>query len=82
MTDQTKPAPPTLDDLIRTLALRDRLQVDGTARTADVSVGLRQVRKDRDQGQPGSRRLVRSPEMTASDLLRKWRDLPDDDEAA
>jgi len=82
MTDQTKPAPPTLDDLIRNLALRDRVHVTSGATSADVSNVLRLVRDDRDVGQPGSSRLVRSPETTVSDLIRKWRDLPDDDEAA
>jgi len=84
MTDQTKPKPqpPALSDLIRNLALRDRLVVGDGARSSDVSAGLRQVRDDRDVGEPGSRRLVRSPETTVSDLIRKWRTLPDDDEAA
>jgi hypothetical protein len=77
MTDTPKP---TLSDLIRSLARRDRLVVGDGATTVDVNTALRRVRDDRDVGQPGSRRLVRNPEPTPSDLLRKWRDLPDDDE--
>jgi len=42
-----------------------------------VSAGLRQVRKDRDVGEPGARRLVRTDQVTISDLIRQWRDLPD-----
>ena len=82
MTDQTKPKPqpPALSDLIRNLALRDRLVVGDGARSSDVSAGLRQVRDDRDVGEPGSRRLVRSDQVTVSDLIRQLHDADADDE--
>jgi hypothetical protein len=81
MSDQ-KPKP-NLSDLIRSLSRRERLIVGDGATTADVSVALCQAREAWDQGaQSGRTRVVRNPETTASDLLRKWRDLPDDDEAA
>jgi len=77
MTDQSKP---TLSELIRSVALRDRLRVTASATTTDVSAALHQIYNDRDRDdQPGRQRLVRNQEPTVSDLLRKLRDMPDDE---
>ena len=70
---------PTLSELIRTVALRDRLRVTASATTADVNAALHQVYNDRDD-QPGRQHLVRNQELSISDLLRKLRDLPDEKE--
>jgi hypothetical protein len=78
MTDNQ--TPPTLNDLLRTAALRDRLRVTTSASTADVNTALRAALNDRDDDQPGRSRLVRSPETNVSDLLRALRDMPDGDE--
>jgi len=78
MTDQ--PKPPSLNDLLRTVARRDRLVVGDGATSEAVSAGLRQVRDDRDVGEPGSRRLVRSDQVTVSDLIRQLHDADADDE--
>ncbi len=72
MSDQTPK--PNVNDLLRGFARRDRLVVGDGATSLDVSAGLRQVRDDRDVGQPGARRLVRSDQVTVSDLLRQLRD--------
>ncbi len=81
MTD--KPKTPGLNDLIRGFARRDRLVVGDGATSVDVSAGLRLVRSDRDVGEPGSRRLVRSDQPTVSDLIRQLHDAAaDDDEVA
>ncbi len=80
MTDQPKPS--TLNDLLRTAALRNRLRVDGSATTGDVSAALHEIRAGRDADQPGSRRLVRSDQVTVSDLWRQLRSAPDGDEEA
>ena len=77
MTDQ--PKPPTLSSLIQGLARRDRLVVGDGATSSDVSAGLRLVRRDRDVGQPGSRRLVRSDQPTVSDLIRQLHDAAADE---
>jgi len=77
MSDQSKP--PTLSELIRSVATKDRLRVASSATTSDVSSALHQVYNDRDD-QPGRQRLVRNPEPTISDLLRKLRDMPDEKE--
>ena len=61
------------------IARRDRLVVGDGATTSDVTAGLRLVRRDRDVGEPGSRRLVRNPETTVSDLIRQLRDAAADD---
>ncbi len=76
MTDQ----PSSLNDLLRTVALRDRLRVTTSATTSDVNAALRQALSDRDSDQPGRQRLVRNPETNVSDLLRSLRDMPDGDE--
>jgi len=75
MSDQ--PKPPTLSELIRSVALRDRLRVTAGATTSDLNDALHQVYNDR--GQPGRQRLVRNPDQTVSDLIRKLRDMPDDE---
>jgi len=72
VTDQPKPL--SLNDLLRTVARRDRLTVSPSATTTDVSAALRLVRSDRDVGEPGSRRLVRSDKVTVSDLIRQLHD--------
>ena len=77
MSDQTKP---NVSDLLRSIARRDRLVVGDGASSSDVSAGLRQVRDDRDVGEPGSRRLVRSDQVTVSDLIRQLHDAAADDE--
>ena len=76
MTDQ--PTPPTLSELIRTVATKDRLRVTAGATTSDVNDALHQVYNDRDQ--PGRQRLVRNSTQNVSDLLRALRDLPDEKE--
>jgi len=73
------PKPPGLNDLIRGFARRDLLVVGDGATSSDVSAGLRLVRDDRDVGQPGSRRLVRSDKVTVSDLIRQLRDAAADE---
>jgi hypothetical protein len=73
------PNPPSVNDLLRTIARRDRLVVGDGATSSDVSAGLRHVRDDRDVGQPGLRRLVRSDKVTISDLIRQLRDAAADD---
>jgi len=65
--------------LIQGLARRDRLVVGDGATSSDVSAGLRLVRRDRDVGQPGSRRLVRSDQPTVSDLIRQLHDAAADE---
>ena len=78
MTDQPKP---TLSELIRSVATKDRIRVASSATTADVSAALHEVYSDRDRDdQPGRQRLVRNSEPTVSDLLRKLRDMPDEKE--
>jgi hypothetical protein len=77
VTDQPKPL--SLNDLLRTVARRDRLTVSPSATTTDVSAGLRLVRSDRDVGEPGSRRLVRSDQPTVSDLIRQLHDAAADE---
>ncbi len=80
MTDEQKN--PTLNDLLRSAALRDRLRVDGSATSADVSAALHEIRNDRNRDdQPGRQRLVRNPEPNVSDLLRALRDEEDPDVA-
>ena len=56
------------------MARRDRLTVSPSATSSDVSAGLRLVRSDRDVGELGSRRLVRSDQPTVSDLIRQLHD--------
>jgi hypothetical protein len=74
-----KPTPPTLSQLIRSVALRDRLQVDPSASTKDLSNALHALYRERDEGEStGGTRVVRNPAPTVSDLIRKWRALPDD----
>ena len=68
------PKPPGLNDLLRNIARRDRLVVGDGATSSDVSAGLRLVRSDRDVGELGSRRLVRSDQPTVSDLIRQLHD--------
>ena len=76
MSDQSKP--PTLSELIRTVATKDRLRVASSATTADVSAALHQVYSDRNRDdQPGRQRLVRNPDQTVSDLIRKLHNMPD-----
>jgi hypothetical protein len=78
------PTPPTLSDLFRSAAHRDRLRVDGSASTTDVSAALHQVRNDRDRDDNPvhqGTRLVRDPEPTVSDVLRRLRDEEDPDVA-
>ena len=78
MSDQPKP---TLSELIRSVATKDRLRVASSATTTDVSDALRQVYSDRDRDdQPGRQRLVRNSTQNVSDLIRKLRDMPDDEE--
>ena len=77
MTDQPSP---TLSELIRSVALRDKLRVTAGATVSDVNDALHQVYNDRDQ--PGRQRLVRNSEPTVSDLLRKLRDMPDDEDGS
>jgi len=78
MTDQ--PTPLTLSELIRSVALRDRLRVTAGATVADVNDALHQVYSDRNRDdQPGRQRLARNPDQTVSDLIRKLRDMPDDE---
>jgi len=82
MTEPQKPGP-NVNDLIRGLARRDRLVVGDGATSSDVSNALLRVREDRDQGQPGSRRLVRTDKVTISDLIRQLHEAAaDDDEVA
>jgi len=70
-----------LSELIRSVATKDRLRVTSSATTADVSDALRQVYSDRDRDdQPGRQRLVRNSTQNVSDLIRKLRDMPDDEE--
>lgn len=79
MSDQ--PTPPTLSELIRTVALRDRLRVTAGATVSDLNDALHQVYSDRNRDdQPGHQRLVRSSTQNVSDLLQKLRDLPDDED--
>ena len=75
MSDQPKP---TLSELIRNAALRDKLRVTAGATVADLNDALHQAYNDR--GQPGHQRLVRNQESSISDLLRKLRDIPDEKE--
>ena len=78
MSDQ--PTPPTLSELIRTVALRDRLRVTAGATVSDLNDALHEVYSDRDRDdQPGRQRLVRNQELSISDLLQKLRDMPDDE---
>jgi len=77
VTDQPKP---TLSELIRSVATKDRIRVASSATTADVSAALHEVYSDRDRDdQPGHQRLVRNQAPTISDLLRKLRAMPDDE---
>ena len=77
MTDQPKP---TLSDLIRNVATKDRLRVTASATTSDVSSALHEVYSDRDRDdRPGRQRLVRNSTQTVSDLLRKLRDMGNDE---
>jgi len=76
MSDQSKP--PTLSELIRNAATKDRLRVSSGATVADLNDAIHQVYNDR--GQPGRQRLVRNPDQTVSDLIRKLRDMPDEKE--
>jgi len=79
MSDQ--PTPPTLSELIRNVATKDRLRVASSATTADVSAALHEVYSDRDRDdQPGRQRLVRNPDQTVSDLIRKLHNMPDEKE--
>ena len=78
MTDQPKP---TLSDLIRNVATKDRLRVTAGATVADLNDALHQAYNDCDD-QPGRQRLVRNQEPTVSDLLRKLRDMPDDEDGS
>ena len=79
MSDQ--PTPPTLSELIRNVATKDRLRVTAGATTADVNAALHEVYSDRDRDdQPGRQRLVRNQESSISDLLRKLRDMSDEKE--
>jgi len=76
MSDQSKP---TLSELIRDVATKDRLRVASSATTAGVSAALHEVYSDRDRDdQPGRQRLVRNQEPTVSDLLRKLHNMSDD----
>jgi len=76
-----QPTPPTLSELIRTVALRDRLRVTAGATVSDLNDALHEVYSDRNlDDQPGRQRLVRNQESSISDLLRKLRDLPDEKE--
>ena len=78
MTDQPKPK---LSELISIVATKDKLRVASSATTADVNAALRQVYSDRDRDdQPGRQRLVRNSTQNVSDLIRKLRDMPDDEE--
>ena len=79
MTDQ--PTPPTLSELIRSVATKDRLRVTAGATTSDLNDALHQAYNDRDRDdQPGYQRLVRNQESSISDLLRKLRDMSDEKE--
>ncbi len=78
MTDQSKP---TLSDLIRNVATKDRLRVTAGATTSDLNDALHQVYNDRNRDdQPGRQRLVRNSTQNVSDLLQKLRDMPDDED--
>jgi len=78
MSDQPKP---TLSDLIRDVATKDRLRVTAGATTSDLNAALHQAYNDRNRDdQPGRQRLVRNSTQDVSDLLRKLRDLPDDED--
>ena len=78
MTDQ--PKPPTLSELIRSVATKDRLRVASSATTSDLNAALHQAYNDRDRDdQPGRQRLVRNSTQNVSDLLQKLRDMPDDE---
>jgi hypothetical protein len=69
------PAPPSLSALIQQLTARDRLRVDSSASTTDISQALRTL-ADPDRDEPGRTRLVRgnTPTAKVSDLLRRLRD--------
>ena len=78
MSDQPNP---TLSELIRNVATKDRLRVTAGATVADLNDALHEVYSDRNlDDQPGRQRLVRNQESSISDLLRKLRDLPDEKE--
>jgi hypothetical protein len=78
VTDQSKP---TLSDLIRNVATKDRLRVTAGATTSDLNDALHQVYNDRNRDdQPGRQRLVRNSTQNVSDLLQKLRDMPDDED--
>ena len=76
--DQSKP---TLSELIRSVATKDRLRVTAGATTSDVNAALHQVYNDRDD-QPGRQRLVRNSTQNVSDLLRKLHNMPDDEDGS
>ena len=77
MTDQPKP---TLSELIRNVATKDRLRVTAGATTSDLNAALHQAYNDRDRDdQPGRQRLVRNSTQNVSDLLRKLRAMPNDE---
>ena len=78
MTDQPKP---TLSELIRSVATKDRLRVSSGATTSDLNAALHQAYSDRDRDdQPGHQRLVRNSTQTVSDLIRKLHAMPDESE--
>ncbi len=78
MTDQ--PTPPTLSELIRSVATKDRLRVASGATTTDLNAALHHAYNDRDRDdQPGRQRLVRNSTQTVSDLIRKLHTMPDDE---
>ncbi len=79
MTDQ--PTPPTLSELIRNVATKDRLRVASSATTSDLNAALHQAYNDRNRDdQPGRQRLVRNQESSISDLLRKLHNMSDESE--
>ena len=80
MTDQPKP---TLSELIRSVAFRDKLRVTAGATTSDLNDALHQVYSDRNRDdQPGRQRLVRNQELSISDLIRKLHNMPDDEDGS
>ncbi len=78
MTDQSNP---TLSELIRSVATKDKLRVTAGATTSDLNAALHQAYNDRDRDdQPGRQRLVRNSTQTVSDLLRALHTMPDEKE--
>jgi hypothetical protein len=64
--------PPSLSDLIRGLAPRDRLRVDPSATTKGVSAALHQLHHDQDAGEAtGGTRLVGGANAALNAALRQ-----------